>query len=265
VDITDLDDFVRAVRHLVDRWAPEDADWYPAPWFRGHGNADWALEPGWYRLPPPGQGIGAEWYNERTLLDDFKLRAPRYLQTLPTMMGMPASDWEWLFLMQHYGLPTRLLDWTESALIGLYFALRDHRGDSDAAVWMLNPWWLNKQSLGDYVLPDAGSAQVANWGPLKPGQMLDARPPAAIRPTHASPRIAAQKGFFTIHGTERGALDRLSQSPADRGPQLRKLTIPKDGVADMRRDLAIAGVTETTVFPELDGLSRELKSGFLGI
>ncbi len=262
--ISNLGRFVNAVRDLVERWTPPAADWYPAPWFRGHGDARWRLEPGWYRLPAPGGGIGDEWYNERTLLDDFKLRAPRYLQTLPYLMTPPSNDWEWLFLMQHYGLPTRLLDWTESALIGLYFALRDRRGDCDSAVWMLNPWWLNKQSLGDYVLPDAGDPRVADWEPLKEGKALQVRAPVAIKPIHASSRIAAQKGFFTIHGTERDALDRLARSHSDQGPQLRKLTIPRQYAAEMRRDLAVAGITETAVFQELDGLSREIRFGFFG-
>ena len=261
MEIPDLGRFVDSVRDLVERWTLPDADWYPSLWFRGHGDANWVLEPGWYRLPPPGEGIGADWYNERTLLLEFKFRAPRYLQTLDTL---PSNDWEWLFVMQHYGLPTRLLDWTESSLIGLYFALRDNRGDSDAAVWVLNPWWLNKQTLGDYEIPTAGDPRVGDWAPLGEGKVLQAGPPVAIKPIHASPRISVQKGFFTIHGTERGALDRLSNSRADKGPGLRKLTIPKDRVAEMRRDLAIAGVTETSVFPELDGLCREIKSGFFG-
>lgn len=261
MEITDLGHFVDAVRELVERWTLPDADWYPSLWFRGHGNAKWNLESGWYRLPPPGEGVGAEWYNERTLLLEFKFRAPRYLQGLHTL---PSNDWEWLFLMQHYGLPTRLLDWTESSLIGLYFALRDNRGDCDAAVWVLNPWWLNKQSLGEYDIPQAGDPRVAEWAPLGEGKILQAGLPVAIKPIHASPRISVQKGFFTMHGAERSALDRLSNSRADRGPGLRKLTIPKEHAAEMRRDLAVAGITETTVFPELDGLCREIRSGFLG-
>jgi len=175
---------------------------------------------------------------------------------------MPATNWEWLFLMQHYGLPTRLLDWSESALIGLYFALRDHRGDADAAVWVLNPWWLNKQSLGQYEVPAAGDELVAEWAPRQDGR-VKAKLPVAIKPVHATVRISVQKGFFTIHGTERGALDRLA-GRGNKGPQLRKLIIPKHAIADMRRDLSIAGITETVIFPELDGLCREIKAGFFG-
>ena len=106
MQITDLSSFIEAVGDTIERWTLPGADWYPSPWFRGHGDASWRLEPGWQRLPPPSKGIGADWYNERTLMQEFRFRAPRYLDL------RPLNDWEWLFLMQHYGLPTRLLDWT---------------------------------------------------------------------------------------------------------------------------------------------------------
>lgn len=257
--VTDLARFIDVVRDLIRGWTLPDSDWYPVPWFRGHGNAAWALDPGWYRLPPPGTGVGDAWYNERTLLVDFKLRAPRYID-LP-----PRSDWEWLFWMQHYGLPTRLLDWSESSLIALYFAVRDHPGTGDAAVWVLNPWQLNKQSLGDYEIPDAGSPRVAAWGPVQDGGRLEAGPPVAIKPVHASPRIAAQKGFFTIHGTVRGGLERFARYRSGGRPGLVKLVIPAGRVVGIKSDLEVAGVTETTIFQELDGLAREIKAGFLGL
>ena len=60
----------------------------------------------------------------------------------------PANNWDWYFVMQHYGAPTRLLDWTEGALHGLYFALRNNYGYDDAAVWVLNPWKFNKKTVG---------------------------------------------------------------------------------------------------------------------
>jgi len=255
--ITDLGRFLDAVRAILDEWTLPDAEWYPTLWFRGHGDTDWPLTPSWQRVRSTGKGLGEEWYNEGTLLRDFSLRAPRYLQSVP------ANGWEWLFLMQHYGLPTRLLDWSESALIGLYFALRDHTGVRDAAVWVLNPWWLNKQSLGQYEIPPAGDPLLADWAPQWDGHIKGVLP-VAIKPVHATVRISVQKGFFTIHGTERDALDRFTRKRQGDRPQLRKLIIPKASIDEMKRDLSIAGITETVIFPELDGLCREIKGGFFG-
>ncbi len=204
-----------------------------------------------------GQGRRSDWYNETTLLSEFKFRAPLYLPSPP-----PQTDWEWLFIMQHYGLPTRLLDWTESSLIALYFAVRDNAGQSDAVVWVLNPWWLNKQTLGEYEIPHAGEARVNDWAPpVDASTSVRGVLPVAIKPLQASPRIRSQKGFFTIHGTDRAGLDRIARSPkASAG--LRRLKIPRTRIADIKRELSMAGITETTIFPELDGLCREIKAWF---
>ena len=255
---TSLAQFLQEVEKLVERWTPPGVDWYVSPWFRGHSDIRWDLEPGWYRQAAPGRKKGDAWYNEHNLLLEFKLRAPLYLASQPT------SDWHWLFVMQHYGLPTRLLDWTESALLGLYFAIRDNHQDADAGVWALNPWWLNNRSLGRRDIPLAGDSQLAPWAPLTKRGRVEGELPVAIRPVHGSERIAAQKGLFTVHGKQRGALDKLSTLEIDNGPGLHLLRIPSESIIDVQRQLAIAGVTETSVFHELDGLCREIKAAFFG-
>lgn len=258
MQITGLTGFVKAVEQLVDEWTPKGADWYLQPWFRGHSHASWLLEPSWYRLASPIPGIGDEYYYEDTLLMNFQLRAPTFLERLP------ATDWEWLFLMQHYGLPTRLLDWTESSLIALYFAIRDNAGNEDAAVWVMNPWWLNRQTFGEYALFPADDPRAGQHAPLRPGRKLKGKWPLAITPIHSSQRIVAQRGVFTIHGTERAALNRLARRRGKERPCLRRIVIPSTYVGTVRRELAISGIGESLIFPELSGLCREIKSGFFG-
>jgi hypothetical protein len=251
--------FVTAVKQIIVEWTPKGVDWYLQPWFRGHGDAEWSLEPGWYRPRAQASGIGADYYSEGTLLEQFKLRAPTYLNRLPT------TDWEWVFLMQHYGLPTRLLDWTESSLIALYFAVRDNPGDRDAAVWVLSPWWLNRETFNEYALFPADDPRARGHAPCRPDEELRGELPLAITPIRGSERIAAQRGVFTIHGTEQGSLDRLARRRGPEGPCLRRLVIPGTSVDDIRQELAVAGISESIVFPELDGLCRELRIGFFGI
>ena len=74
-----------------------------AVWFRGHSKASFNLLPSLARDPKALE-------RESLLSKRFKQNAYPFRQT------PPQSEWEWLFLMQHFGIPTRLLDWTESPL-----------------------------------------------------------------------------------------------------------------------------------------------------
>src|SRR5579859_3151748 len=78
-------------------------------WFRGCTNCDYELVPSLGRPP-------FRLENERGLINTFKQNAVQFVDQ------RPQSQWEWLFLARHHDIPTRLLDWTESPLIGLYFA-----------------------------------------------------------------------------------------------------------------------------------------------
>jgi hypothetical protein len=192
----------------------------------------------------------------------------------------PITDWEWYFLMQHYGAPTRLLDWTEGALLGLYFALRSNDGKADAAVWALDAWWLNRYAirsrdkanrrrLGRYYkwaldhLPDPTDKRT-KW-------ILDYLPetysakrlphwPAAVRPPHIDRRIAVQLSAFTIHGSIPDGL--LEVAARERHARLVRIRIPKGKAKIIWDELDLCGVSETTVFPDLEGLARELKNSY---
>jgi hypothetical protein len=99
-------------------------------WWRGHAQEPWPLLPGAFR---PNVGDSEKHFAAR-----FVQKAPsRYLHC-PTFNDFSS----WLFLMQHHGLPTRLLDWSESPLAALFFAVREH-SSVDACLWVLNPFKLN--------------------------------------------------------------------------------------------------------------------------
>lgn len=106
-------------------------------WFRGHARSAYKLE---CSLSRTG-GLDME----RELMSEFQRDATALLSGADMRGGAP-TEWDWLFLMQHYGVPTRLLDWSESPLAALFFALDDPdiaTAADDAAVWALRPQQLN--------------------------------------------------------------------------------------------------------------------------
>lgn len=125
---------VRSVEDYIEK-VRRDSDGWSLAWFRGEpGNVSTPLLPRLYRPRPDGT-----LHNENRLLQLFRMKAPTFS---PTPCPDRSSVDQWLFLAQHVGLPTRLLDWTDGALVGLYFAL-EH---SCPVVWMLDPVSLDRRS-----------------------------------------------------------------------------------------------------------------------
>ena len=107
-------------------------------YYRGHSNEA-------YDLTTTLDRFGNDKYgqNEKLLLRQFKKIAPNFLSS----NQLPSSIFEWFALMQHYGVPTRLLDLTTSPFVALYFAVQDFNNESDAAIWRINPSLLHEGSL----------------------------------------------------------------------------------------------------------------------
>lgn len=225
------------------------------PWFRGQSDASWPLIPRLYRASSEHTNL------ERELVRDFRLRASAFLER------QSGSNLELLFVMQHHGMPTRLLDWTESHLAALFFAVVDERVESDAAVWILGPAGLNES---------AGSDGPGNRVPMSTASIfdnyilsdLDANPvvrtvravvPLAVRPSRSTPRIVAQKGMFTIHGSDSTSLDERCAGPRNNGKLLDRIIVPAEHRKRMKKELLLAGVSYSSLFPDLDGLCREIQ------
>jgi hypothetical protein len=169
---------------------------------------------------------------------------------------------EWLCRMQHWGIPTRLLDWSDGLLAACYCAvmadLPKMRDDVDSAIWFLNAPLLNEIVLGDTTLfpahhdkfrPLFDDAFGEYGGPIKRPQY------AALSPIHSERRQSVQLSQFTIH-TDATPLDSHPKS----SDFLRWCIIPKNTKFDLVTELAMLGLRPTSVFPDLTSLALEIKA-----
>jgi hypothetical protein len=137
----------------------------------------------------------------------------------------------------------------------LYFALQAAPKNANPVVWMLNPWMLNQKVArkGDVMLCPADESISRYVREPFSGDRLSSHP-IAVEPPLKSNRIAAQRGMFTLHGR----VPKPLESYRELTPHLKKIVILRSQILDMKDQLRVAGFSETTVFPELSALCKEL-------
>ncbi len=232
--------------------------------FRGCGKSSYQLLPAIYRHP------------SRKTLDDFgQLESSlltRFTQRSPPFHDrVPDRRWEKLFFMQHYGVPTRLLDWSENPLIALYFAVMgahpNRRGKftNDAAVWVLDPVRWNQHALKGQSFKDGALTTddpvLAAYEELHKHKDMP-NGPLALYGAHNSQRIVAQRGVFVVFGKSPTPMEKLSVSEKYPKGALSKIKMKAANIQRLRNELLGYGVTESVVRPDLDGLAMEIRRQF---
>jgi len=245
---------IQNVQDLFDVALQVNAAFKGQIWWRGQRDQGWHLTPSVFREQ--------RWTeSESSYVERFQHKAPSRHQSVPAYEDRAS----WLFLMQHYRLPTRLLDWTESPLVAAFFAATvdkaamDHPSavqDSDGALFALSPYRLNEAQVDDsrLIMP---SDELAK--PLIE-RAFDSGLPAkeyvvAVRPMEVDLRLLVQLSVFTIHGMGTG-IDTFPNHPMF----LRKYDIPARTKAPLREQLKYLGIRDSSIFPDLEHLAADVAS-----
>lgn len=195
--------------------------------FRGVADYRYKLIPSIGRLKPLGGILNLE--REKFIIESFQKESRRFLTF------EPKNDWEWLCIAQHYGVPTRLLDWSKSPLIATYFALEneDFNFDCDCAIYALT---------SVYEL-NISSTTYAN--PFDVKEFIEFNPPILDN------RIENQKAVFTIFPNP--------FEPIEIEKDLFKFVIDKNLRKILRDKLSLFGIDENTIYPGLEGVGKKIK------
>ncbi|MGA5715032.1 FRG domain-containing protein [Bacillus bombysepticus] len=237
-------------------------------WFRGHGDESFNLESGLFRIRKDKNRLPLTEYKsiEKHMFVAFKSQAATFIKE---------DERDIWFFMQHHGLKTRLLDWTESFATALYFAFNDwdYENNNEACIWLLDPHALNLYLHGDspiYTTKVLDSYQAkhlpflfgaeSRWK----GERGFRNNSFAIYPSKNTPRLLSQRGFFTVQSNQLVDLETElnHKCPNEKERILKKIILSSDLVENVYEYLTINGINEFSIFNDIDGLCKSLNKDF---
>ncbi|WP_395344195.1 FRG domain-containing protein [Ningiella sp. W23] len=164
---------------------------------------------------------------EKSMLKQFKIQAYIFIKE------SPSNDFEWLALAQHFGLPTRLMDWTFNPLVALFFAVENEH-ETDAAVYCAMP---------------SGGLTIETILFSPDGIFNTTHKAFRIVPDRKQVRYPNQNGLFTLH---------LNPKVCDVQNFQQKLLIPASARESIRWRLRSIGITKAFIYNTLEGLSHDI-------
>ena len=243
-------------------------------WFRGHSKRIYELEPGVYRdgftaraKSMYGRDLEEKRLNlEREMLGEFRTAGATFTD--------PSNVISLYFIAQHFGMPTRLLDWTTNPLAALFFAVIDDENE-DGDVFMMDPVQVVEKpkikgepiqivrTMRHPLVADAigmsfwhSPKELAEKDPKeKEAKPVVVKYPRifAVRPDNEVGRIGQQSSCFTLH--------THCSSPVSNA-SLARIKVPAKGKARIRQELHLLNINHFTIFNDLDHLSKEVICGW---
>jgi hypothetical protein len=228
-------------------------------WFRGVINKNYSLIPGSVRHDLNG-------WKEISAVLDFMASYQNYHEKI-------GNHWELYSLMQHYGFPTRLLDWSTSMIVALYFALdgepdKDDNGNEiERVVWAMTTGVINNFTfIGARQTPTTigkatGKGEKYLPSPLRRQGENDSLEfeinPMAIRMPSTNKRVNAQKGCFTIHGSNPKGIEEVMIENGIES-ELFKFVFDEVAANQMRESLHRMQINEDDIYQDLNSLSKRI-------
>ena len=181
---------------------------------------------------------------EERILRIFKRKAIHFLDIVPDR----EDDFEWLALMQDHGAPTRLLDFSWSPYVAAFFAL--HNTTKEGVIWACNPVEIDKRKEVDLEQPGSFRKYLLSGA----GSFVWLGEPHAM-----NRRLIAQSGTFLVPANLHKSIEEILREYRNPKETLVKFIVPADRIRDKgMRELYRMNITQSTLFPDLDGLARSL-------
>ena len=265
LDGTTGDDFCRTkpfhswqeVKTLLNKF---DHSWI----FRGQEDASWELRTSLERWMQKERIAPNYEFLEQIFFDEFKRGAIRYL---PSLIHLPHNTLEWLSLMQHYGCPTRLLDFTVSPYVAAFFALENCKKDG-CAIWCIERNWCKEIAVRNFNKEHSEHEQISvdcNFAKEEIFKMLFWKNPKAVQmifpvsPLHSNERIDMQQGLFLCQGSDETFEDNL-EAMDNSFDHIIKIIISPEVRKEAIIDLNKMNINNATLFPGLEGYARSIKN-----